>query len=133
VIYRGSRNWTEVCSHGAWGTWGSNKKFPDVGKARVFQDPTGMTLSEIPSKGGGGTISWNYLRLLVEGWNLSLISKILTQNCSCLKEIQGQRVEKRLKKMLYKDWPTWWSIPYTDIKPRHYCRCQEVLADRNLM
>ena len=26
------------------------------------------------------------------------ISKILTQNCSSLKEIQGQRVEQRLKK-----------------------------------
>jgi hypothetical protein len=22
---------------------------------------------------------------------------------------------------------------YTDTKPRHYCRCQEVLADRNLI
>jgi len=25
------------------------------------------------------------------------------------------------------------SIPYTDTKPRHYCGCQEVLADRNLI
>jgi hypothetical protein len=28
---------------------------------------------------------------------------------------------------------TWGSIPYTDTKPRHYCRCQEVLADRSLI
>jgi hypothetical protein len=34
----------------------------------------------------------------VEGWGHHLpIFEILTQNCSCLKEIQGQRVEQRLK------------------------------------
>jgi hypothetical protein len=25
------------------------------------------------------------------------------------------------------------SIPYTVIKPRHYCGCQQVLADRSLI
>ena len=28
---------------------------------------------------------------------------------------------------------TWGSIPHADTKPRHYCRCQEVLADRILI
>jgi len=27
----------------------------------------------------------------------------------------------------------WGSIPYTDTKHRHYCRCHEVLADRSLI
>ena len=35
--------------------------------------------------------------LRVEGWGHPPISKILTQNCSCLTEIQGQSVEQRLK------------------------------------
>jgi hypothetical protein len=29
--------------------------------------------------------------------------------------------------------PTWRSIPYTATKPRHYCGCQQVLADRSLI
>jgi hypothetical protein len=33
----------------------------------------------------------------------------------------------------HRDCPTWGSIPYTDTKPRHYCGCQEVLADRSLI
>jgi hypothetical protein len=49
------------------------------------------------------------------------------------KEMQGQRVDQRLKERLFRDCPTWGSIPYADIKPRHYCWCQEVLADRSLV
>jgi hypothetical protein len=32
-----------------------------------------------------------------------------------------------------RDCPTWESIPYTVTKPRHYCGCQEVLADKSLI
>jgi hypothetical protein len=32
-----------------------------------------------------------------------------------------------------RDCPTWGSIPYTVNKPRHYCGCQEALADRSLI
>jgi hypothetical protein len=33
-----------------------------------------------------------------------------------------------------RDCPTWGSTPYTYVtKPRHYFRCQEVLADRSLI
>jgi hypothetical protein len=32
---------------------GSNQKVPDARKARASQDPTGMTLAEIPHKRGG--------------------------------------------------------------------------------
>jgi hypothetical protein len=35
------------------GGGGSNQKVPDVSKARVFQDPTGMTLADISHKGDG--------------------------------------------------------------------------------
>ena len=58
---------------------------------------------------------------LVEEWSHPPISKILTQNCFCLKEMQGQKLEQRLKERPSRNWPTWGSIPYTVIKPRHYC------------
>ena len=62
----------------------------------------------------------------------SILLKILTQNCSCLKEIQGQRVVQRLKEMLSRDCPTWGSIPYIATKPRRYGGCREMLADGSL-
>jgi len=49
-MYRGSGNCTEVCSNGGWGTGGSHNKVPYARKARVSQDPMGMTLVEIPNK-----------------------------------------------------------------------------------
>ena len=33
----------------------------------------------------------------------------------------------------FRDYPTWGSIPCIVTKPRHYCKCQQVLADRSLM
>jgi len=48
-------------------------------------------------------------------------------------EIQGPSVEQRLKQRPSRDCPTWGTIPYTDTKHRHYCRCQKVLADRSLI
>jgi hypothetical protein len=58
-MYRGSGNWTEVCSNGGWGTWGSNQKVPDARKARASQDPMGMTLTEIPPQRRGRTC-WDH-------------------------------------------------------------------------
>jgi hypothetical protein len=52
-MYRGSGNWTEVCSNWGWGTGVSNQKVSDTRKARASQDPTGMILDEIPHKGEG--------------------------------------------------------------------------------
>jgi hypothetical protein len=52
-MYRGSGNWTEVCGNRGWGTGDSNQKVPDARKARASQDPTGMTLAEVPQKGEG--------------------------------------------------------------------------------
>jgi hypothetical protein len=49
------------------------------------------------------------------------------------KEIQRQSVEQRLKEWPSRDCPTWGSIPYTVTKPRHYCGCQQMLADRSLI
>jgi hypothetical protein len=48
-------------------------------------------------------------------------------------EIQRQSVDQRLKERPFRDCPTLGSIPYTVAKPRHYCGCQQVLADRNLI
>jgi hypothetical protein len=69
----------------------------------------------------------------VKGWCYPPISKILTQNCSSLKKRKGQRVEQRLKERPPRDCPTWGLIPHADTKLRHYCWCQEVLADRSLI
>jgi hypothetical protein len=44
-----------------------------------------------------------------------------------------QSVEQRLKERPSRDCPTWGSIPYTVTKPRHYCGCQQELADRSLI
>ena len=66
-----------------------------------------MTVSEIPKK-GEKTCRDHIQRLgmapLVEGWDHPPISKILTQNCSCLKEMQGQRVEQTEEKAIQR-WP----------------------------
>jgi hypothetical protein len=48
-------------------------------------------------------------------------------------EIQRQSLEQKLKERPSSDCPTWGSIPYTVTKPRHYCGCQQVLADRSLI
>jgi hypothetical protein len=42
-------------------------------------------------------------------------------------------VEQRLKERPSRGCPTWGFILYTVTKTRHYCRCQEVLADRSLI
>jgi hypothetical protein len=44
-----------------------------------------------------------------------------------------QSMEQRLKERPSRDCPTCASIPYTVTKPRHYCGCYEVLADRILI
>jgi hypothetical protein len=54
------------------------------------------------------------------------------------KVLRGANMEtkyrtERLKERLSRDCPTWGSIPYTVTKPRHYCGCQEVHADRSLI
>jgi hypothetical protein len=50
-----------------------------------------------------------------------------------LEEIQRQSVEQRLKERPSRNCPIWGSIPYTVTKPRQYCGCQEMLADRRLI
>jgi hypothetical protein len=50
-MYRGSGNWTEVCSNRGLGIVDSNQKVPDSRKARASQEPPGVTLAEIPHIG----------------------------------------------------------------------------------
>jgi hypothetical protein len=118
------------------GRWGSNEKVPDARKTRASQDPMRMTIAETLHKGNENL--WRpYLVVrhgpLIERLGHPPISKILIQNCSCLKEIQGQKVEQRLKERASRDCPTGKSIPYAETKPTHYCGCQEELADRSLI
>jgi hypothetical protein len=83
-----------------------------------------MTLPEIPNKGEREPveiISRGKAQPTIEERGHPPIPKILTQNGSCLKEIQGQRVEQRLKERPSRNCPTWESIPYANTKPRHYC------------
>jgi hypothetical protein len=48
-------------------------------------------------------------------------------------EIQRQSLEQKLKKRSSIDCPTWGSIPYIVTKPKHYCGCLQLLADRSLI
>jgi hypothetical protein len=48
-------------------------------------------------------------------------------------EIQRQSMAQRLKKRPSGDCPTWGFMSYTVTKPRHYCGCQKVHADRSLI
>ena len=79
---------------------GSNEKVPDTRNKRTSQDFMVMTLAEIPHKGGGEPFKNPEIRHgpLVEGWDHPPVSKIFTQNFSCLKEILGQRVKQRQRK-----------------------------------
>ena len=113
-----------------------HQKVPDAKKARVPQDPTVMTLAEIPNKLGTEPVETIYsaqARTTVEERGHPPISRFLTQNGSFLKEMQGQRMDQKLKKWPSRDCPTQGSIPSSDTNPRHYCRCQEALADRSLV
>jgi hypothetical protein len=48
-------------------------------------------------------------------------------------EIQRQSLEQKLKERSSSDCPIWGSVQYIVTKPRHYCGCQQVLADRILI
>jgi hypothetical protein len=48
-------------------------------------------------------------------------------------EIRRQNMEQRLKEKTCRDCPTWGFIPYTVTKSCHYCGCQQVLADIDLI
>ena len=47
-----------------------------------------------------------------------------SRETKCGTETEGKAIQRLL---------TWASIVFTDTKPRHYCGCQEVLADRSLI
>jgi hypothetical protein len=48
-------------------------------------------------------------------------------------EIWRESVEQRIKERSPRDCPSWGFIPYAVTKPRHWCGCQEVHAERSLM
>ena len=49
------------------------------------------------------------------------------------KELQRRSMEQKLKVWPYRDCPIWGYIPYIVTKSRHYCGCQQVLAERSLI
>ena len=61
------------------------------------------------------------------------VSVLLRRGNKILEETWRQSMEQRLKEGSSGDCPTWESIPHTDTKCRHYCRCQDMHADRNLI
>jgi hypothetical protein len=104
--------------------WCSQQKVPDTWNGRGSQDTLRITLAEIPNKGEREpveTITRGEAWPLVEGWIHPPFSKNLTENCSCLKEIQGQRVDQGMKERPSRDSSKWGFIPYVVTKPRHYC------------
>ena len=81
------------------GTAGGQQEVADARKQEAPRNP-GLTLVKISHKGEGEpveNISRGEAWTPVEGWGHPPSSNILTQNCSCLREIQGQRGEQRLK------------------------------------
>ena len=49
-------------------------------------------------------------------WVTNPQSEFLTQNCSCVKELQGKKMEKRLKERQFKDLSNLGSISWEDTK-----------------
>ena len=98
-----------MCRNGEWETGGSNQKVPDASKARASQDPRGITLAQ-----WGGRTCQGHIHMhgpVIERWGHAPISKILTQNFSCLKEIQRQRVEQGLKEKAIQSLPQLGILP----------------------
>jgi hypothetical protein len=74
-IHRGSGNWTEVCSNGGMWNWA---KQPQSSRC---QDPTGMSLTEIPHKRGGQNCRDHTQRLgTAPGWRMGRHSHIQNFN-----------------------------------------------------
>ena len=113
----------------------ANRKFQIPGNKRIT-GPYGDDIRWNPQQRGESTCRNHIQRLGIgSGWKMGPLpfSKILTQNCSCWKEIQGQRVEHSLKEKPFRDCPIWGYIPSAATKPRHYCWCQQMLAERSLI
>jgi hypothetical protein len=80
----------------------------------------GITLNEMLREWGERTFRdhpQHIARTLVEGQGLPLISKFLTQKCSCSKEEQGPKKEQKLKEGPSEDCPSWRTILSTDTNP----------------
>jgi hypothetical protein len=126
-----------VCSNVGWGTEGSQQKVPYARKTRSSQEPIRMKYLSCNTQQTGERTCGDHIQklgmTLLEGWYYPLLSKIVMQNCSFLKQIQGHSLEQSLKERPSGDCPTWGSIPYAATTPRHYCWCHEVLADRGLI
>jgi hypothetical protein len=78
-----------------------------------------MTLAEIANRGEIEPVAITSCRKAwppVEGWHHSPVSKILTQNCSCLKEMQGRKIERKLKERPSRDCTTLGSVLSADTK-----------------
>jgi hypothetical protein len=83
----------------------TNRKSQMLRKEDACRFQNGMTLAEIPNKWEREpvkTISSGYSQPQLKDESIMLL-KILTQNCSHIKEIHGERVEQRLKERPSRD------------------------------
>jgi hypothetical protein len=60
-------------------------------------------------------------------------SILLRKGSKILTGANRKTMYQRLKERPSRKCPIWGSIPYAVIKPRHYCGCQDVHAERSLM
>jgi hypothetical protein len=99
----------EVRSSGGWGTGGWALKSPRCQGSKGFPEPNENDISLNTQQRGERFCRDQIQRLvtaLSKGWGHPSISKILNQNCSCLKEMQRQGMEQKLKERPSRDCPT---------------------------
>ena len=110
-------------------------KVPETWKVRDSQDTLGVTLAQMPKIGRRNLKSLPPVDRQGLKWRdrvTNLQSKILTQNCSCLKELQGQKWRRDSRKGGPMIVPNLGSNSWRGTKARHYYQCFDVLTDSSL-
>ena len=118
-------------SNGGWGTEGSNQKVPDVRKARASQDPTGMTLAEIPLKGEGEAVETLFRGIgtptHLQNFNLELLLSKGNTGTESGTETKGKTIQRlphlgihpiyshQTQTLLLMPWSACWQEPDTAV------------------
>jgi hypothetical protein len=101
----------------------------DITQSQKKKHGMHSVISEYPIYNSQTT--WSSRRREIKVWILWSFLGGITKYSQ--EEIQQKIVEQRLRERPFRDCSTWGSIPYTVTKHRHYCGCQEMLADRCLL
>jgi hypothetical protein len=94
---RKEQNELKYATWGLWGRSGDPLERPESWKVRDSEDSRRGTIDEMPNSGKRELIEFTSSRKTehqVQGWVAIQQSKILTQNVSCLKELQEQKWRK---------------------------------------